>query len=563
MGIEDEESVLLQVGHRRTSHSVMCDLHEKALEHSKKNNISGIIVGEWGAGKSQFMRSFSALVNRGATLTYGDSSGGKEKAFSLENCIAVKMKLRKALKCEGDGLVEKVFHRACEILGGGLVQEVKKEKGYPGGYSKKERTQLKKMLKSFDPIAFVEKLDRRHVFLYVDELEELTDEEESVRNFVTSEIKDFVDNNIDFLQENPEVKIVTLLFGCADDIWQKLSREVGVEWGGVKSRITRFFIPLRRLKPEEVHEMIKLESNKVYDLLTDGAVYSLFHASMGNPRNLIQLLDKIKDTVPKKKGKPKRSLGSKVVLPLLRRSEITLQNETLPCIHPEFIRNVTKSVSETGGEKHREVFELLVGEPYPCSRSEISKALSITEVEVGQILDMFGIEIPAVGRSVVRIWDSYDTTRETVSSMLHPSETVEKEGVMYLRRANIRLETVLDSLTFWKRDGGKGIQQEIFVPREHTEMASVLDIKKDLAEDIHMIFNRELKDEFVEKRYRLSNSVLQLIYPAPPTAYLPFIKVHRDRSEIMREIREIHARPIEANELLESAFQEIFSLMEG
>ncbi|MFQ6062354.1 MAG: glycoside hydrolase family 18 protein, partial [Methanosarcinales archaeon] len=514
-GTEMETAEILNIGHRKHANEAIIDFIDRSLKISFKdnieNNITGAaVIGEVGAGKSQFLKGFTRKINKGLI------KGKNLKAIALYVSSDDYLEL-----CKENANITQIFISAYNrILEKRTEDDFLSKEKYANGLSDNEIELLKQRLDDKankfinSLVEFFKDLGYDRVFLMVDELENLVKVEDINHSAFIADLKSFLTG---YKIRN----YVSIVIACSRAAWKEFATITEL-FDPAERRLVE--IVLKRFSMEEAFQFV--EKSIIGDIpFTTGAVRTLWNASRGLPGDLSSLcyfaIEKASKDLEIGYSNP---IDYAIVLDTIKNYPLRIGEEEINAINDSALQLIENSLKNQG-ENYLKVFQKLIGEIKEYTIEELSADLDIDEESLRKIIGyLHGGRILGFNAKLVTILYKIKDINQANNALLEYG-LIDEDS---LRNTNLKVDKLFKELSAFSL-GSKSH----YLPIDPEDLARRLGIKPDFAKDII----NSLRDypEVLGKEifYRISEIAKYRLFPPPAEESLSFIKTFKERQMIL------------------------------
>jgi len=522
------DAKLINVGQRKEERQKLFKFYAEARD--AKNSLLLIIVGEWGAGKSQFINSFIndldhdifSLPLRVRASTILNIYEDKEEWIRKED--------REELRCLAALLIAAIQHNLHKI--NLPEQELRRI------YDMKPGSSLIFMLESI-----INKTNKKKIFILIDEFEEVLSRKEDIRMKLISGLKGILDKEVKLISEGGDFEgSLHIIIACTQYAWIEFRRrpEIREFFGALPSRGGPNIIYLERLRPLEVFDLLGKQmesdygSSEIICPIKPGVVYSIQKASLGNPRAVIQLyialFRKAKESCP---DGYMTEIDGELAVDVFRKTTLNIENEDISCLKDSILSELEEEVKKVPGGIR--VLRTLIGELKPFSAYELALTLGYQESEISRILNQLkGFTSITLGGCIVEGYKRLKGGKLDLRRILIDSGIMEESDKLVYREEELEFKDLVDALVYYEFQGLHIVEGGVFIPDRYQELATLLNISDELASEIRSVF----KESYLEptRYYKLSARAINILYPTAAIEELRYITNPRLRRLLINDI---------------------------
>lgn len=521
----------------------LTDFINYSKEHAK-GSTAYPIIGEWGQGKTDsYFRFIKPYVESMGDYTFYVSTSTLSRCYKNKDVINFTDKTNLvSLK-----LLVSLFE--------GIRSEERSE----------EAKRIPILEESPDPKTYMRDIledltekNTKKVFIFLDEFEEILNQEEDTLREIVSGIKETINGNYQLIHTNGEFEAsIHIFMGITPDALYKLRTMEGTEeiFGGLLRRLNA--IELKGLNRKEgifylkglLDESYENEIPTPYPIENYGLFNTLFKISQKNIGNLRKLYTTLFNSL--ENNGMLDVLNYNNLLEFLERNKVFVYGAQADCIEKDTYYRILDYLEDQKNEEEGlisvELFKLFLADHKPMDIEYLAKKL-----EKDKNLILRGITIinsninknQKINRSVLSVSPLKtektleDITKKVFVRDIQADEITERYELVLGNVNPYReyLDEFIDRITFFDLDENNELVSKIYLPFEDTDTKMFFknEISTEDAREISLKF-KELVDN--NNIGYISNELVQnLIYPTPIPRDLNFIKDKDSKLEIWREV---------------------------
>lgn len=400
--------------------------------------------------------------------------------------------------------------------------------------------------------------NNKKIFIFIDEFEEILNQEENILRDIISGIKETNNGNYQLIDVNGEFKgSIQFFMAVTPDALYKLRTLEGIEeiFGGFLRRLNA--IELKGINRKEgilyLKKMLEDSYNNniptnPYPIESYGLFNTLFRISQRNIGNLHKLFTNLFNFL--ENNGELEVLNYQNLIEFLKRNKVFVYGAQSDCIEEENYNRIIGYLKEHSNEElgnvSAELFKLFLADYRPLNLKFLSKKLNKDENFILRtittinetISDEEKIKRPILILSKLSSDKTIEDIKKVFESDIEHNEASDKYEIVLGQKTPYRefLDDFIDRITFLNLNSANTLSSEIYLPIEtkYTKMFFRGEISSNLAEELSTKFKKLVNENEIE--YIANELVLDKIYPTPIPRDLNFIRNKEKRMEIWRDV---------------------------
>jgi len=497
---------------------------------SRKPTIR-VILGEWGEGKTDaYIRYIEPQTKKMNYLSYSIAASSIANAYDLTKV----RKLHDSTSFSSIMLLCSIF--AC-------IEEKYLETKYIEQYTN-ANDYLQKMYELLD-----DNNNKIKIFVFIDEFEDLLSTQDKLTK-ILSGIKQTINGQYKFVTDEGKYPggVHFIVAATPDSYFKIQTFEDFSQWFGGLGRRTGL-IPLPEVNKEEGIRflwdlLVYAYDGKLPDPLpisTIGIFDGIYHITQGNPGNMVSLLTRLLSNSITEDNKF-RVIDSDVFLNFMSTETVYVYGGSTPCADSNKIMKYFDVVSEQKnkklGERCYKILKTLLGQLKPFTISELD--ISKNQKDAMDAINQINIDLKNsdnISNSIIKLkkfrpevnWDEFLNQLKD-----YRIKNELQEDVIIIDRCIKTINELKNDILYYKIHNTELIK-EFYIPFEVEDIKNLFEgIDLDRSKELYRIFSRIVDDKNIY--YKISNDIIDQIYPTPIPKEFQFIKNRDKRMNLWRNI---------------------------